>query len=276
MLADVIRFLRLRDWLHFMLLPLIAVDLRALQFIPTLLGFLGAACALAFAYGWNSYVDSGANQHAAAPVWAKRTGFRPPFWRVVLLTLCAAVAAIACFSCLLAASCLLFALLGSYLYSGGPRLKRFPILCTLCNAWIFVPLSLVAASTNHLPPERWALVLAFAGLLLQNQLIHEETHRAEDRRDHIETTALRYGSRVTKHLAVILGVLSAAPLIISCTASVHPLLGVATGLPTLIFTVALARAGSDSFSSNAESWRRAQRWTGLMTGAVAWGTLALL
>src|SRR5262249_15234378 len=77
-------------------------------------------------------------------------------------------------------------------YSTGPRAKRVPVVGTLLNLGIFAPLL-------WLGRERplWIEVVAFAVLLLQNQLLHERADAAEDAAAGVHSTASALGERGT-------------------------------------------------------------------------------
>lgn len=203
--------LRPIQWKHFLLLPLSALPAREIPWSPeaagsALYGVVIAAAALAWAYGVNSIVDRRMDSPGSKNVLAGDERMVLEIW-------------IACFACLLVAL-LLAAILGPIplvavlvstaaggLYSWGIRLKRFPVVGTLMNVPIFLPL-LVVGVQGDLPTYIPALGFCFSLLLVSSQLLHEWDDREEDRKGGVRSTAQLLGERRLRMLLPAIGALA--------------------------------------------------------------------
>lgn len=268
----VIKLLRFRDWVHF--LPLALLPIQRSSFDPLLLlAALGAAaCGLAFAFGFNLYHDDQLG-HESGEYMAERFGLTHRVACGAIWASAAAAAMLAFLVGLLAFGAMIIVLVASYLYSGGPRLKRFPLVGTLLNVPIFVPLGLLTKSLQ-VDHDVVALLVAVTGFVVQVQLIHEICHAAADRRTNILTTALLIGPRAAKNTALITGIIPTM-----C----FTLLGVRYQSWTLIsISVLLASVQVFLFSTHSaieeeevERLRGGLRWSGLLAGGVVWLFLIL-
>jgi|GEM_PF-1102401 len=187
---------RVRDWAHFLLLPLAGyqsgVELGA-NALALGRGVIIAFCVLAFGYLLNGIADRGMDDARKNPLVDSGPDRR------YLLTLVALVAIALSASLLgpwVATAGTLLVLLSGVVYSVGPRLKRYPFLGTLTNATNFTPLLWVGlpAGATAAGSGMGLITGAFVLLLLQNQLIHEAADRGEDRRGGIRTTFLILGT----------------------------------------------------------------------------------
>src|SRR5439155_18694411 len=97
-------------------------------------------------------------------------------------------------------------LVAATLYSGG--LKRLPVMGTVVNVLIFVPLPLLAAVG---PPSSGMLFLiyCFYVLVTQNQILHEIADSEEDVAAGVRTTGVAIGATGVRLVAVVLGPLAA-------------------------------------------------------------------
>ena len=209
--ASPLAALRCRQWLHFALLPL-AGQLGAGSRLFG--GIAVAALCLAFAYGVNGVSDRATDLDPRKNPLAGLDRYDPSVR--LLLALCAAAALggatvlgrqslAAAFSSLLAGA----------LYSAGPRVKRFPFVCTLSNVVIFAPLLWLALPPDGAPRGFALMVASFVTLLVQNQLLHECADATEDARAGVLTTARLLGERTTRRVVIALGAVGAlllAPL----------------------------------------------------------------
>ena len=203
------RSLRAYHWWYFSLVPLISVvgDPRADEgFVVRLVGgVLVAALCLAYAYGFNGIIDRGMDRNQGKNALAGIAEF--PREAAVLVAACA-LGALG-----IAAAMTTVALLGSgmslvaaTLYSGG--LKRLPVVGTLVNMFIFVPLPLLAAVG---PPssEMQFLIYCFYVLVTQNQILHELADSEEDVAAGVRTTGVAIGATGVRLVALVLGPLAA-------------------------------------------------------------------
>jgi 4-hydroxybenzoate polyprenyltransferase len=210
--AGLVAALRLRQWAHFLVLPLAAFDpaLSMTVSAPALArGVVIAACILGFGYLLNALSDRRVDRERAKNPLVGFTGSTQRHYVVLaLLALVAlALAMLAPFPALVAT---LVALASGTLYSVGPRLKAWPIVGTLLNAGCFAPLLFVGLGTASIAPPQWALTAAFVGLLLSNQLVHEAADAEEDRAARLRTTFLTLGPRGTALFAFIAGAVALA------------------------------------------------------------------
>lgn len=274
-LADVslVRRWRLSQWWYFALLPAAGVDTFAIAMAPdglspTTLGRLllasgAAAAALALGYYANAIGDRTMDTSAAKNPLLGRT--LPAHWRLELAALGTTAVCLATLAGGPAAGGLALAsCLAGLSYSLGPRLKRVVGVGSLWNLAYFLPLLGLAVDLDPgkaLAPQ----ALAFAGLLLGNQWLHEAADREEDRQGEVRTTVLALGARRTAVLALLWAALSLLAVRWALPApptSAAPLRLCALAVALLVAPVALVGAG-DVPSAMARA-RRAQRLTGAL------------
>ncbi|GMV40088.1 MAG: hypothetical protein AMXMBFR64_18040 [Myxococcales bacterium] len=251
-----VRFVRVRDWVHFLPLPLLSVgDGPPLATFSAAL--VAAAGCLAFAYGVNEWEDEGGARGGRSTPW----GASAAVLKGTLGVSAAGALTAAALNGLGPALAALGSLAGGLLYSAGPRLKRRPVIGTLANGWIFAPLALLGGA--QLTRDGALLLAGFVAVLLQNQLVHEAAHGVADRADGIRTTWLRFGPRVVSALVALLG----AGAIIALLAAAPTLAVALAAAPLAAVTLA---AGPAALAMRAAVLRRWQRLAGLVAGAVAW------
>ncbi|HZS36854.1 MAG TPA: UbiA family prenyltransferase [Polyangia bacterium] len=198
--------LRAGQWVHFLALPAAGLD-GALLDRPAALSLRlaasagVAALALAYAYGLNAISDRATDLDAGKNPLAGVAGCPPSIVALMIAVGAAALIAGAALGQLVAIT---VSLAAATVYSIGPRLKRLPFLGTALNAAIFVPLLFLARAGGS-PPAFALLVVTFALLLLQNQLLHERADAVEDSASGARTTATLLGDRATRALALVLG-----------------------------------------------------------------------
>lgn len=260
------RFFRLADWVHFLPVTLLPVATGAADPVPIALALVAGAACLAYAFGWNSLHDEGLG---AFP------GLSPAEARL-LLTLSVVAGILPALAVgPVATGAASVSLLGSWAYSGGPRLKRFPFVGTLANGPIFVPVALLACPRWPTGAAAWLLFGAYALLLLQNQVVHEAQHAEEDRRDGLRTTARVLGPRPSALLAGALG-LGAAGALGALGLSREPAWAFPVmALPAAALSVRIGLSARLEAPDAAGRLRALQRWIGFGTGAAAWLVLVL-
>ena len=126
---------------------------------------------------------------------------------------------------------------------------------------------LVGLAPGRLPPTLALLTLAFVGLLLENQLLHEAADAREDAEAGVRTTFLAFGPRVSAALAALAGVMPVAALALAWPTRVGVLLAAAIGVVfVLIVPRSLALQGADALSMARA--RLLHRGAGFVLGAV--------
>jgi 4-hydroxybenzoate polyprenyltransferase len=184
---------------------------------------------------------------------------------IALVILALAPAAYLGLTALVAAS---VSVIGGAVYSGGPRLKRFPVVGTLANLLIFTPLAFVGGTPVF--ERKWLLLLvAFGALLVQNQLIHETAHLQDDQRNEIHTTAVTFGPRFASFAAGSFGILAGVALGLLPLWRENALLWVdvsVVGLFSLIPVIGAFR----SQKLNTAKLRIVHRFLSVAVGASAW------
>jgi 4-hydroxybenzoate polyprenyltransferase len=184
-----------------------------------LLGALAVAgLALAYAYGLNAVTDRGGDASPGKNPLAGHRGVAASVYGVV------AAAGAGCLALALALGVgapAAATVVAATLYSAGPRLKAIPVVGTLTNLLIFGPLLLLGAEQPRLDGRTGLLVLAFAALLVQNQVLHEVADRDEDSATGDRTTVIAFGLRPALALS--------AALSLACAAAIVALPGVALG-----------------------------------------------
>ncbi len=273
----VARFVRVRDWVHFLPLPWVYAT-RDDVFAPGRLAAAGiAAGCLAYAYGLNRWLDTelargGTRDSAGHPGSAELSR---SVRIVVLVTLGLGALLGAGFLGGVPLAAALASLVGGHVYSAWPRLKAVPLVGTLGNAWIFGPLAFLGTRELGVPPAAPWLAGAFVALLLQNQVVHEAAHRDEDARDGVRTTFVRWGTPVGATLQCAFGLAAAVLLALAGRAGGAGWVAIACGLGALGLTAGVALSGWTGDARRAHRVRDVQRWAGLALGALAWlGCLA--
>jgi 4-hydroxybenzoate polyprenyltransferase len=267
-----LRALRASNWWYFSLLPLaILVDGPHAEdgvVVRLVGGGLVAGLCLAYAYGLNGIADRGMDRDETKNALAGLEAF--PREAALLVAACALVAVgIAAALSPLALSGCAVSLVAGTLYSGRLRLKRLPVVGTLVNMLIFVPLPFLAAVG---PPSSGMLFLTycFYVLVTQNQILHEVADRDEDVAAGVRTTGVIIGAAGVRVLAVVLGPVAAFVLWrLHATAFVVSLGGALAlcGGATMVALGDVERAGR---------LRVAHRWYSIAAGGglfalVAWG-----
>ena len=263
---------RLRDWVHFLPLPLATFEPNGdggATLSAAARGVASAFAILAFGYLLNSLADRRMDLDVRKnPLIAAREGTHR-FSLALLLCISLLLAVVSPWPAQLAiVSCLSFACV----YSMGPRIKSIPFVGSLANLGNFGPLLFVGMQNTSLPPRFAGVVLTFASLLLQNQLIHEAGDALEDRGGGVRTTWLTLGPRRTSVLAACLGLGAAvaAAYMVPAERSTQVAMMVGTVFGAA-FPVALASTGAAA--DRAARLRIAHRWCALLFGAglfVAW------
>jgi 4-hydroxybenzoate polyprenyltransferase len=229
---------RVGRWVHFLALPLAGVDVHG--GVPALLaaarGVLVAFLVLAFGYTLNALADRRMD-HPAKNAFATST---PPLTSTLLVSLAVSALIVSSWAPLAARTATIVALVSGVLYSVGPRLKRFVLIGSLANLTNFVPLLWVGEAESVAPRAVTWFAVAFACLLLQNQLIHEAADREEDVAGGVHSTLVALGPTLAAWVAAGLGLLLVVDAR-ACAAPVWPLALVFA----VMFPIALARGGSD-------------------------------
>jgi 4-hydroxybenzoate polyprenyltransferase len=196
-----LRLYRVKDWLHFLPLPIAgwAADPGHPGLTALVGGVLGWGLGLAYASAINQAFDDRVDRLWKAKNPVGGTFERREAIRLSLLPLVASLAVLAALAPmgLLPGAGLLVA---ATLYSAPPRLKQIPVLGTLWNLLVGVPGFFFAGrpSVGELPLR--PLVGLFAVLLLGSQLIHEAQDRDDDLMGEVRTIATE-GGRSTALLA---------------------------------------------------------------------------
>lgn len=191
-----LRLYRVKDWLHFLPLPLAGWLADPDHASPLALagGVIAWGLGLAYASSINQAFDDRLDRTFRA-----KNPVGPSFGRrqAILLSVppllgCLAVLAWLSPLGLVPGVALLAA---ATLYSAPPRLKRFPVLGTLWNLLVALPGFFFAGrpSVGELPLR--PLVGLFAALLLGSQLIHEAQDREDDVSGDVRTVATEGGRR---------------------------------------------------------------------------------
>jgi len=267
-----LRAARVRDWAHFLLLPLAAYDPapgRAVSLPALARGVFIAFAVLAFGYLLNGVADR--HMDASAHKNPLVSGGARPSYRAALSALAASALAASLFAPWPVLAATAIGLGSGLAYSIGPRLKRYPVLGTLANATNFAPLLWVglpfAAEARGMLP----LTVSFTCLLLQNQLLHEAADRDDDRRGQVLTTFRLLGPRRSALTLALFG--AALCAVVAATPTLAQLalpIGLVYGLA---FPLALARLGVEP--ARMRRARLVHRFFCLATGAAIFVCLRL-
>jgi 4-hydroxybenzoate polyprenyltransferase len=205
-------WIRLQHWVHFLVLPLAGIDLRA-PLATSLFGLVRGICisflVLSFGYLLNAVTDRTMDLDVDKnPLVADRVAngsFRAP-----LIAFSIGALLFAATGPLVVLACTATSLLSGVVYSTGPRLKAYPVAGTLMNVTNFAPLLFVGLTASRPAPATALLAVAFSALLLQNQLLHEAADAPEDTRGQVRTTFQAAGPTASAILSALCGVAAGA------------------------------------------------------------------
>lgn len=191
---DLLRLYRVRDWLHFLPLPLagwIAGGARS----PTALagGLTGWALALAYMSAVNQAFDDRLDRRPDKNPVGVGISRRDALLRALPAALGSLAAVALGAPSRWPAAVLLLA--AATAYSAPPRLKRVPIVGTLWNVVIALPGLTLADTARADHPSFAAVAGVFSLLLLASQLVHEAEDRDDDRAGAISTVAVLTGAK---------------------------------------------------------------------------------
>ena len=267
--ATLWKLYRVRDWLHFLPLPLAGWTAGG-DGVPALLGgVIGWACGLAYTCAINQAFDDRLDR---ANVGKNPVGGSLGRREAVLLAVPPAVAMLGVVLWLSPAGLLpaTILLVVATLYSAPPRLKRIPGLATLWNVVIGLP-GLFFAGTPQLAAGPVRLLGGlFAILLLVSQLIHEAKDRDDDQAGGIPTIATLGGmSGALGAAALVLLVLPVLTWWLANGFALRATLTAASALFAVGWVVALALRIVRGDEANLRATRLRYRHTSLALGALA-------
>ena len=208
---DFLQLYRVRDWLHFLPLPLAGWFSSDARTVSALVGGVVAwALALAFMSAINQAFDDRLDR---ATVGKNPVGARFSRRQAVLFAVPPALAVLPVLALFSPHGIVpgLVALIAATVYSAPPRLKRVPVLGTLWNIAVGAPALFFAGAPDFDRVPFRLLVALFAALLLVSQLIHEAEDRDDDRSGGVPTVAVLTGTRGALAMAVAL--LAATPVL---------------------------------------------------------------
>ena len=265
-IRHLLRLYRVRDWIHILPVPLASFDLYAPRGSAWLAAGRGVASAfviLAFGFLLNSVSDRQVDRDGRKNplIVAGAAGYQ--YSLAVLLVLSLVLAAVSPVPARLAIlSCLALGVI----YSIGPRLKSVPVASSLTNAAGFTLMLFFGMSSATLPLGFGYVALAYATLLLQNQLMHEAGDQVEDRASGIRTTWLTLGPRWTALMAAFAGLgATIAAVHIVPRAAVVPVVTIASTVFVLAFPLLLSWPRLKA--REAARLRVIQRWCAVVLGA---------
>lgn len=207
-----LRLYRVRDWLHFLALPVVGwlVDPSRPGLAALLGGTAGWGLGLAYATAINQAFDDRLDR-----IWRSKNPVGSELGRreAVLLSLPPLVGALALLVVFAPASLPagIALVIAATLYSAPPRLKRFPVLGTMWNLLVGIPGFFFAGRPSLSEEPLRLFVGLFAVLLLGSQLIHEAQDRSDDVLGDVRTVATEGGRRTALRAACAL-VLVTPPL----------------------------------------------------------------
>ncbi|MFH1530474.1 MAG: UbiA family prenyltransferase [Pseudomonadota bacterium] len=267
MVRQLLRFLRVRDWFYFLPLPVLSCAPDASHLLRLVAGVGVAACCLAFAYGWNNLRDAQLDHSRGKNPLAGGVASDGVPYLAVLFSLAAVALAGAALLGPVPSLAAGIQLVGAALYSGGPRIKRIPVVGTLTNLWIFCPLAFLCQGSLPWVPGLWVLTGLFSLVLVQNQLLHEAMDHDEDLADGVRTTAAILGPRFTAVVSGVLGLTAGVVIGWLGMSSDVPLLFAGAAFPVSIFSLAIVLRPAGGAPARR---RRTQRAVGMLTCGLIW------
>lgn len=198
-LSAYLRLYRVRDWIHFLPLPLAGwvADPRHPSGLALVGGVLGWGLGLAYTSAINQAYDDRLDRMWRSKNPVGEGGERFARRRAIWLSIPPMIASLVVLALMAPMGLVpgVVLIVAATLYSAPPRLKRFPVLGTLWNLLVGVPGFFFASrpSVGELPLR--PLVGLFAVLLLGSQLIHEAQDRDDDVVGDVKTVATEGGRR---------------------------------------------------------------------------------
>jgi 4-hydroxybenzoate polyprenyltransferase len=193
-LSRYLRFYRVKDWLHFLPLPLLGWLSGEGSRGALAAGLCGWAFALAYTSAINQAFDDRLDPASKNPR-LKREQAIP----LALLPLGASLLVMALFARAGLAAAAAMAVAAT-VYSAPPRLKRIPVVGTVWNVVIALPGFFFAGSALN----GWPVLALFAVLLLGSQLLHEAQDREDDAAGGVRTVATEGGGGLALGAASLL------------------------------------------------------------------------
>jgi len=193
--GDLVRLYRVRDWIHFLPLPLAGWVAAADATMTSLVGGLfGWGFGLGYASAINQAFDDRLDQLTLGK---NPVGGSLRRRQAILLSVPAALACLTVVAWLSPAAVVpaVVFLIVATVYSAPPRLKRVPVLGTVWNVVVGVPGLFFAAVPDLTTGAPRVSLGVFAVLLLVAQLIHEAEDRDDDRAGGIATVGTLAGMR---------------------------------------------------------------------------------
>ena len=187
------KVLRIPHWWYFIpavLAPYSDIATIRSQWPLLLLGSIAAAFGLAAAYSLNNLMDYRFDDDLTKNPITSKSKVTSLVFLLFLIPL-----GIALTSSTIVMVAISLQLLGGLLYSAVVRLKQYPIIGTITNILIFCPLLFFAVPPGADLQGPILLAFIFAGMLVQNQLIHEQIDIEEDRGAGVRSTAMLLGRK---------------------------------------------------------------------------------
>jgi 4-hydroxybenzoate polyprenyltransferase len=256
---------RIRDWLHFLLLPVAAFDPVAAPgpaLIALARGVVSAAALLAFGYLLNSVTDRGVDGDERKNPLIVPGAIEPTYALVLLPVVSLTLAIFAPWPVRVAT---VVSLTFFFIYSAAPRIKSIPVVGSLSNIGMFAPLLFLSMTGTELPPRFVYVVLALSALVLETQLVHEAADQLDDRQAGLRTTWLTLGPHWTALIVAGAGLTAAAAAARAIVGDgSSPVALAAAAVFGLIVPALLAMRGHDPAA--AARLRLTTRWTGVVFG----------
>lgn len=211
MLSDLIKIYRVKDWVHFLGLPLLGYfkfneeNPKRLLFI-----LISSAFYLAFAAVLNNWYDRhlDINQSLKNPFSKNFDRFNFYNIRTVIILPLVLTLIFAYLSSTIVFLIMLIGIFFSYSYSSPPfRLKSIPVVGTLSNILVFIPLLYIGPVSieNHYS-EMFYLAVFCSFVVIIMQLFHEIEDMEDDQKGKIYTIPVIFGKKEAIHLNQFLAI----------------------------------------------------------------------
>lgn len=229
MIANILSYFRIKDWLHLLGLALLGYvynpgfDLFSIK-LPGIL--LLSFSLLAFAYSFSTQFKL----H-----WGKENFKIRIIPSLAVLTFALSYSLFLSFDIFILS---LISIIVVIVYVVPPfALKSVPITVTVLNSAGFTAHFLLgAAIVSDLSKELFMLAIYVAVILLAVQLVHEIAHFAKDKADRRTTTPIRFGFKTTSNtIYVLLIILTLWAVFLTALQGFHLLFSIATILFSLLF-----------------------------------------
>ncbi|MBN2143969.1 MAG: UbiA prenyltransferase family protein [Candidatus Aureabacteria bacterium] len=211
LIPNLLSFYRVKDWIHFLGIPLLChCKFKELNYPQLFLLVSGCALYLCFAFSINNWTDRfiDINHQNKNPFFNEIKSEKACHLFLIFLPVFPSF----CSGLVISVShfiILLFLFLFAFLYSVPPfRMKRFPIIGSAMNIFLFSPMVFLGVkNVVSYWKAAFPIALMVSFIIIIMQLYHEIEDTEDDKMAQILTTPVKFGITHTFYLITVIGLL---------------------------------------------------------------------